>query len=54
MARLKTKCLTCSIYVEMNDDTTKLPENMPAEDGGELMAEEPEDVELERMFSADV
>lgn len=54
MARLKTKCLTCNIYVEMNDGTTRLPENMPAEDGGELMAEEPVDAELERMFSADV
>lgn len=34
----------------MNDGTTKLPDNKPAEDGGELMAEEPEEVELDSMF----
>lgn len=38
----------------MNDGATKLPDNKPAEDGGELMAEEPEEVELDSMFSADV
>lgn len=29
-------------YVEMNEGTTKLPDDKPAEDGGELMAKEPE------------
>ena len=31
-------------YVEKNKGTTKLPDDKPAEDGGELMAEETEQV----------
>lgn len=38
----------------MSKGTTKLPENKPAEDGGESMAEQAEEVELENMFPADV
>ena len=38
----------------MSKGTTKLPENKTAEDGGELMAEQAEEVELENMFPADV
>lgn len=38
----------------MNEGTTKLPDDKPAEDGGELMAKEPEEFELESMFPADV
>ena len=41
-------------YVEMNEGTTKLPDDKPAEDGGELMAKEPKEFELESMFPADV
>lgn len=38
----------------MSKGTTKLPENKPAEDGGEFMEEQAEEVELENMFPADV
>lgn len=38
----------------MNKGTTKLPDNKPADDGGELMAEQAEEVEFENMFPADV
>lgn len=39
----------------MNEGTTKSPDdNKPAEDGEELMAEEPEEVELESMFPTDM
>ena len=41
-------------YVEMNEGTTKLPDDKPAEDGGEMMAEESEQVELDGTLPADV
>ena len=41
-------------YVEMNEGTTKLPDDKPAEDGGKMMAEESEQVELDGTLPADV
>ena len=41
-------------HVEMNEGTTKLPDDKPAEDGGELMAKESEQVELDSTLPADV
>ena len=38
----------------MNEGTSKLPDDNPAEDGGELMAEKPEKFEFESMFPAEV
>lgn len=40
--------------MEMNEGTTKSPDDKPAEDGEELMAEEPEEVELESMFPTEM
>lgn len=38
----------------MNEGTSKLPDDNPAEGGGELMAEKPEKFEFESMFPAEV
>lgn len=38
----------------MNEGTTKSPDDRPAEDGEELMAEELEEVELESMFPTEM